>query len=103
MVEPLHLVAVPTTACMSPLTQVIHWAHTSLLSCHPGVKRTMFVISRRFWWPAMEPEVREYIEACSVGRNVVLTLAEGDAERSRKECSAPPISAGLLGKRQHLK
>ena len=21
--------------------QVIHWAHTSLLSCHPGVKRTM--------------------------------------------------------------
>ena len=29
--------------------QVIHWAHTSLLSCHLGVKRTMFVISRRFW------------------------------------------------------
>ena len=26
----------------------------------------MFVISRRFWWPAMEPEVWEYIEACSV-------------------------------------
>ena len=46
--------------------QVIHWAHTSLLSCHPGVKRTIYVISRRFWWPAMESEVREYIEACSV-------------------------------------
>lgn len=46
--------------------QVIHWGHTSLLSCHPGVQRTMFAISRRFWWPSMEPEVREYIEACSV-------------------------------------
>ena len=46
--------------------QVIHWAHTSLLSCHPGVKRTMYVISRRFWWPAMESEVGEYIEACLV-------------------------------------
>ena len=46
--------------------QVIHWAHTSLLSCHPGVRRTMFAISRRFWWPSMEPEVREYVEACSV-------------------------------------
>ena len=46
--------------------QVIHWAHTLLLSCHPGIKRTMFMISRRFWWPAMEPEVQEYIEACSV-------------------------------------
>uniref|UniRef100_A0A671YIT6 Gypsy retrotransposon integrase-like protein 1 n=1 Tax=Sparus aurata TaxID=8175 RepID=A0A671YIT6_SPAAU len=46
--------------------QVIHWAHTTQLSCHPGVKRTMFVISRRFWWPSMETEVREYVEACSV-------------------------------------
>ena len=26
----------------------------------------MFAISRRFWWPSMEPEVREYVEACSV-------------------------------------
>ena len=33
--------------------QVIHWAHTSLLSCHPGVKQTMYVISQRFWWPTM--------------------------------------------------
>lgn len=46
--------------------QVIHWAHTSLLSCHLGVRRTMYAISRRFWWPSMEREVREYIEACSV-------------------------------------
>ena len=46
--------------------QVIHWAHTSPLFCHPGVRRTMFAISRRFWWPSMEPEVREYVEACSV-------------------------------------
>ena len=46
--------------------QVIHWAHTSLLSCHPGVKRTVFVISRRFWWLSMEVGVREYIDACAV-------------------------------------
>jgi len=46
--------------------QVIHWAHTSLLSCHPEVQRTMFAISRRFWLPSMEPEVREYVEGCSV-------------------------------------
>lgn len=44
--------------------QVIHWAHTSLLTCHPGVKRTMHAISQRFWWPSMEREVREYVEAC---------------------------------------
>ena len=42
--------------------QVIHWAHTSLLTCHPGVRRTMFAISQRFWWPSMESGVWEYIE-----------------------------------------
>lgn len=48
--------------------QVVHWAHTSLLSCHPGVRRTIHAIARRFWWPSMEPgpEVREYIDACLV-------------------------------------
>lgn len=38
--------------------QVIHWAHTSLLTCHPGVKRTEYFIKQRFWWPAMESEVK---------------------------------------------
>ncbi|XP_057714608.1 uncharacterized protein lrfn5a isoform X1 [Corythoichthys intestinalis] len=46
--------------------RVIQWAHSTPLSCHPGVRRTMHAISRRFWWPGMEPEVREYVEACSV-------------------------------------
>lgn len=46
--------------------QVIHWAHTSLLPCHPGGWRTMFAISQRFWWQSMEQEVWEYVEACSV-------------------------------------
>ena len=45
---------------------IIHWAHTLLLTCHPGVQRTMFAISQQFWWPSMESGVREYIEACSV-------------------------------------
>lgn len=34
--------------------QVIDWAYTSLLTCHPGVKRTMHTISQRFWWSSME-------------------------------------------------
>ncbi|KAI3354953.1 hypothetical protein L3Q82_004746 [Scortum barcoo] len=31
-------------------SKVIHWAHISLLTCHPGVKRTVFVAQQRFWW-----------------------------------------------------
>ena len=47
-------------------TQVIHWAHTSLLSCHPGIHRTCFMVKQRFWWPTMEKEVGEYVAACQV-------------------------------------
>ena len=46
--------------------QVIHWAHSALLSCHPGVTRTIFVIRQRFWWPGMREDVLEYVSACPV-------------------------------------
>lgn len=45
---------------------VIQLAQISLISCHPGVHRTMFHIKERFWWPDMRKEVAEYIAACSV-------------------------------------
>ena len=35
-------------------SQVIHSSHTLLLTCHPGVKRTVFVVRQRFWWPSLE-------------------------------------------------
>lgn len=37
-----------------------------MLTCHPGVKRTMYVIKQQFWWPAMEKAVSEYVSACPV-------------------------------------
>ena len=46
--------------------QVIHWGHASSFSCHPGVRRTVFIISKRFWWPAMEKEVGRYVAACDI-------------------------------------
>ncbi|KAI3353704.1 hypothetical protein L3Q82_004946 [Scortum barcoo] len=42
------------------VVEVIHWAHTSLLMCHPGIKRTMFMIKQ-------EKKVSEYVAACPVG------------------------------------
>ncbi|KAI3353673.1 hypothetical protein L3Q82_004917 [Scortum barcoo] len=49
-------------------SKVIHWAHTSLLTCHPGTKRTVFVVQQRFWWcrSLAKGDVKEYIVACSV-------------------------------------
>ncbi|KAI3368795.1 hypothetical protein L3Q82_025780, partial [Scortum barcoo] len=40
-------------------SQVIHWAHTSLLTCRPGVKKTVFVVKQRFWWSSLAKDVAE--------------------------------------------
>lgn len=60
------------------LSQLIHWAHTSLISCHPGVSRTVLVIRQRFWWPMIKREVTEYMAACpdlSIALSVVHSVS----------------------------
>ncbi|KAJ8012599.1 hypothetical protein DPEC_G00044540 [Dallia pectoralis] len=32
---------------------ILEWGHSSRLTCHPGVARTMSFLRRRFWWPSM--------------------------------------------------
>lgn len=44
---------------------VIHWAYISLISCHPGVRRTMLRIQECFCLPFMRKEVVEYVVPCS--------------------------------------
>lgn len=44
----------------------IQWIHTSKFSGHPGISRTISVIKRRFWWPLVHKDVREYVMACTV-------------------------------------
>ncbi|KAG5278113.1 hypothetical protein AALO_G00095330 [Alosa alosa] len=47
-------------------SQVLLWGHSSQLSCHPGIRRTLAFIDRRFWWPTMREDVRNFVLACSV-------------------------------------
>ena len=47
-------------------SQVLCWGHTGRFACHPGVGRTINLLKRHFWWPAMEKDVREYVSACTV-------------------------------------
>ncbi|KAK7926171.1 hypothetical protein WMY93_008481 [Mugilogobius chulae] len=58
-------------------SQVIHWAHDSLFSCHPGIRRTCFVLRQRFWWPSLEDDVSEYVAACpTCSRNKSSTVPQ---------------------------
>ncbi|KAJ8332896.1 hypothetical protein SKAU_G00417920 [Synaphobranchus kaupii] len=46
-------------------THVLQWAHSSLMSCHPGFTRTLAVLKRRFWWNSMIPDTRRFVKACT--------------------------------------
>ncbi|KAI3369027.1 hypothetical protein L3Q82_025431 [Scortum barcoo] len=47
-------------------SQVLQWAHSSKLSCHPGINRTISFIKRHFWWRNMEADIRGFVQACTV-------------------------------------
>uniref|UniRef100_A0A8C8DLA6 Gypsy retrotransposon integrase-like protein 1 n=1 Tax=Oryzias sinensis TaxID=183150 RepID=A0A8C8DLA6_9TELE len=62
-------------------SDVISWGHSSRVACHGGVHRTLSLLRKRFFWPSMDKDVREYVSACTT------------CARSKASSSAP---AGLL-------
>uniref|UniRef100_A0A3P9IIW0 Gypsy retrotransposon integrase-like protein 1 n=1 Tax=Oryzias latipes TaxID=8090 RepID=A0A3P9IIW0_ORYLA len=46
-------------------SDVLSWGHNSRIACHGGVFRTLNLIRKRFCWPNMERDVREYVAACT--------------------------------------
>ena len=46
--------------------RLIQWAHSEKLSAHPGILRTIKFISRRFWWPDLPKDVKQFVLACPV-------------------------------------
>lgn len=47
-------------------SKVLQWGHSSNLSCHPGSRRTLAFIRRRFWWPTMGADIPAFVAACVV-------------------------------------
>ena len=44
---------------------VFKWAHSSSLACHPGVRHTLALLCRHFWWSSVRRNV-EFVAACPV-------------------------------------
>ncbi|KAB5549367.1 hypothetical protein PHYPO_G00066510 [Pangasianodon hypophthalmus] len=40
----------------SSRAKVLQWGHSSPLTAHPGARRTLDFLKRRFWWPSMEKD-----------------------------------------------
>lgn len=60
--------ALPNTLFVpdSAHSEVLQWGHSSKLTCHPGLNRTMYLLRQRFWWPSMVRDMRAFVAACPV-------------------------------------
>ena len=47
-------------------SEVLQWAHSTHLTCHPGIRRTKEVLQRRFWWASLDKDTQEFVKACPV-------------------------------------
>ncbi|XP_061886375.1 uncharacterized protein LOC133636399 [Entelurus aequoreus] len=47
-------------------SSVLDWAHGSKIACHPGIRRTSFILSQRFWWPSILADTKAFVAACRV-------------------------------------
>lgn len=47
-------------------SSVLKWAHSSPISCHPGVRRTLFHAQQWFWWPTMNKDIQDFVATCPI-------------------------------------
>ncbi len=45
-------------------TLLIHSAHSSLGTGHPGANATLSLLKDRYWWPNMAKDVRRFVQGC---------------------------------------
>ncbi len=45
-------------------TQLVHSAHSSLGTGHPGANATLSLLKDRYWWPNMARDVRSFVQFC---------------------------------------
>lgn len=47
--------------------QVLQWVQSSRISCHSGTAHTLEVLKRKFWWPTMDSDTREFFISLVLG------------------------------------
>ena len=44
---------------------IIHAHHNSPVYGHPGIKRTIHLTERTYWWPGLRRDVLDYVKGCA--------------------------------------
>ncbi|MGL5843067.1 MAG: integrase, partial [Aeromonas hydrophila] len=62
----------------------MRWVHEAPSSGHPGTRRSAQLVSRRFWWPSLGPDVEDFVRQCA-------TCAQARTNRQRPEGLLEPL------------
>jgi transposase InsO family protein len=50
--------------------KILHECHDAVTSAHLGLDRTLYAVSRRFWWPRMRKHIEQYVKTCPVCQRI---------------------------------
>ena len=67
-------------------TKVMSLGHDSMLAGHLGIKKTVDIISREFFWPGIFSEVTRYCQSCDICQR---TIDRGGVRKVPLQC--PPV------------
>jgi hypothetical protein len=72
-----HLICVPENNCEA----VMKMCHASLMANHPGIKLTLDICRRYYYWPGMTNDVELFVKACITCGRVKAPQAYSKAKR----------------------
>ena len=88
---------IQTTQIVAPIQarqKILFTAHDGLLAGHCGVGKTLGRVFRRFWWPGVFKDVRQYCKNCEQCPNMAKKYFRRGSDQSYKSTSSSTICQG---------
>jgi hypothetical protein len=54
--------------------EIIRLHHDTIAAGHPGRYKTHEMITRDYWWPRLQADIRRYIDGCCIGRSTEVSF-----------------------------
>ncbi|KAK3525857.1 hypothetical protein QTP70_010923 [Hemibagrus guttatus] len=84
----------PATKVFVPLQfrrQVMQWVHEAQSSGHPGIRRSIQLACRRFWWSSLVTDVKRYVQACPTCAQPGQPPASGGVAEASSDTPTPLV------------
>jgi hypothetical protein len=79
---------------------IITWNHDAITAGHPGRFKTQELITRDYWWPLIQSDIKRYIEGCEICQRTKSKRSSPAAPLNPNEVPNKPwetISIDLIG------